>query len=435
MVLPKRGRLFASSCICLCLSFSGLASAKVIGMNTPATEISISRLKELPLSERKVWHEYIIQSQRQNIIDRNTLKAEQKPGVPIPPPPTAGSSKMPLEKESSWYSSIDALAIAENIISFQTPSGGWSKNQDRTKPPRLPGQRYSNNAETMEIGTGSFDAPRDRFWTFVGSFDNDATTTEIRFLAKVQAQIPFSDGQKYRDSILKGINYILMSQYPNGGWPQNYPLEGGFHDGITFNDNVVAKAASLLADIAEGDEEFKFVPEAIKQKASISSVRAIKLILKSQVIINSKRTVWPQQIDAISLEPISARNYEMRSLASAESADVLIFLMKQKNPSLEMKTAIHQGVLWLKEKAIYNKAFTKMSDEDGRKLIDKEGAGPIWSRNYDLKTGQPIFGDWGKTIHDDVNEISKGRRNGYSWYGSGPQKAINMYEVWKLNNK
>ena len=78
----------------------------------------------------------------------------------------------------------------------------------RDYPKRLPGQRYSNNAETMEVGTGSFDAPTDRFWTFVGSLDNGATTTEMRFLARVQQQLPGEEGEVYRQSILKGVRYL-----------------------------------------------------------------------------------------------------------------------------------------------------------------------------------------------------------------------------------
>jgi PelA/Pel-15E family pectate lyase len=129
----------------------------------------------------------------------------------------------------------------------------------------------------------------------------------------------------------------------------------------------------------------------------------------------------------MTLKPISARNYEMRSLASAESTEVLLFLMRQPNPTPEIRAAIDAGVAWLKAHAIYDKAFTKVSEEEGRKLVDKPGAGPIWSRNYDIQTGKPIFGDWDKSIQDDVNNISKGRRNGYSWYNAAPQKALDAY--------
>lgn len=50
------------------------------------------------------------------------------------------------------------------------------------------------------------------------------------------------------------MRYLLNAQYPNGGWPQIWPLEGGFHDSITFNDNAVANAAMLLRDVSQGRE-------------------------------------------------------------------------------------------------------------------------------------------------------------------------------------
>ncbi|BEV12913.1 pectate lyase (plasmid) [Asticcacaulis sp. DW145] len=417
----------------LALSFAAtpqFAAAAVIGTNTPAPEVTPSRLSELPASQRAAWAEYIARSQKQMAFDKATLAAELQPGETPPPPPVAGSGKMALNKDAAWYATPEARAMADTIVSFQTPSGGWSKNQDRTKPPRLRGQRFGNNAETMELNTGSFDAPHDRFWTFVGTLDNGATWTEMRFLGRVQAQIPGKDGDAYRASILKGIAYLLMAQYPNGGWPQNYPLEGGFHDGITFNDDAVAQAALLLTDIAEGKPDFAFVPADLRRKAGEAAARALRPILDAQIMVNGQKTVWPQQVDALTLAPISARNYEMRSLASSESTDVLLFLMRQPKPTPEVRAAIHAGVNWLKAHAIYDKAFTEVSKDEGRKLIDKPGAGPIWSRNYDIQTGKPIFGDWDKSIQDDVNNISKGRRNGYSWYGNGPKKALDAYADW-----
>ena len=54
----------------------------------------------------------------------------------------------------------------------------------------------------------------------------------------------------------------------------------------------------------------------------------------------------------------------------------------------------------------------------GRKLMAVEGAGPIWARYYQIGTDKPIFGDRDKTIHDDVNELSLERRNGYSWFNA-----------------
>jgi PelA/Pel-15E family pectate lyase len=404
----------------------GALLAAIIGHNTPAPEMSASRLAELPAAQRPAWRAYLERSERQMAFDRATLARELQPGDTVPPPPVAGKMNAPLDCEPAWYGAAEATAIAQTVLSFQTPSGGWSKNQDRSGPPRRPGQRYSNNAETMTVGTGSFDEPRDRYWTFVGTLDNDATHTEIRFLARVNLQRPRA---AYQTAILKGIRYLLMAQYPNGGWPQNYPLEGGFHDGITFNDEAVSEAARLLQDVAGPAPEFAFVPAALRRRAAAAAARAVDLMLEAQVRVDGRLTIWPQQADAVSLAPISARNYEPRGLASAESAGVLLFLMQQPRPTPAMKAAVEAGIAWLQAQALRDHAFTMTPD--GRRLIAQPGAGPLWSRVYDIATARPIFGDWGKTIHDDVNEISKGRRNGYSWWGTWPQKALDAYPRWK----
>ncbi|WP_204266508.1 pectate lyase, partial [Enterobacter hormaechei] len=75
----------------------------------------------------------------------------------------------------------------------------------------------------------------DEAWSYVGTIDNNATTSELRFLARVQAMAPGAEGERYRAAFLKGVRYLLEAQFPNGGWPQIYPLQGGYHDALTYN--------------------------------------------------------------------------------------------------------------------------------------------------------------------------------------------------------
>ncbi len=70
----------------------------------------------------------------------------------------------------------------------------------------------------------------------------------------------------------------------------------------------------------------------------------------------------------------------------------------------------------------------------GRHLVSTPGHGPIWARFYQIGTDRPIFGDRDKTIHDNVDEISNERRNGYAWYTESPQKALHRYAEWKKAN-
>ena len=51
-----------------------------------------------------------------------------------------------------------------------------------------------------------------------------------------------------------------------------------------------------------------------------------------------------------------------------------------------------------------------------------------------MSTGQPVFGDRDKTIHDDVRELSPERRNGYAWYSAGPQQALDAYAAWSKSH-
>ena len=112
---------------------------------------------------------------------------------------------------------------------------------------------------------------RDPHWNYVGTLDNDATNTELHFLVLVSGATPGAAGGAYRASFLRGIRYLLAAQFPNGGWPQVWPLEGGYHDAITFNDNAVTESAETLTAVAEGAGNYSFVPAVLRLNAKMSA--------------------------------------------------------------------------------------------------------------------------------------------------------------------
>jgi PelA/Pel-15E family pectate lyase len=336
---------------------------------------------------------------------------------------------MPLDRNSAWYATPEAKHVGDVIVSFQTPGGGWSKNFSMSGEERLKGQSYAPNNVSRFLGPADFDTPRDPNWNYVSTLDNNATTTQLQFLARLAGANPEPDGDKYRKSFIKGIHWLLNAQYPNGGWPQVWPLEGGYHDAITYNDNAVTLAATVMTEVANGQGDYAFVPAELRKQARDSAAKALDCILKTQVVVNGKKTVWAQQHDPLTMQPVAGRNFEPAALSSGESADILSYLMSLPNPGAAVMQSIEAGIAWLKSVAIYNEAWTG-TRADGRHLAPQQGAGPIWARYYSLTTGKPIFGDRDKTIHDDVSELSLERRNGYAWYSSGPQNAIDVYEKW-----
>jgi PelA/Pel-15E family pectate lyase len=407
--------------------------AHVIGFNGPAQSLTATRIAALPPGERAAWSDYLARSDRFGKADRAALAAERKPGRMWALPPEhygPGIASMPLDKDAGWYTGPEAHRIAENVLSFQTPAGGWGKNQNRAAPPRQPGQDYANKAEQTNPDRTNLDAPHDIYWTFVGTLDNGATVGELRFLARMIAAQPAgsADRSRYEASFVKGVRYLLDAQYPNGGWPQIYPLEGDFHDSVTFNDNAVARVAELLREVSE-ETGYDYVPTEIRARAGAAQAKAVEVILAAEFRMKGKPVGWPQQADPLTLAPASARNFEPAAICSDETTDVLLFLMEQRDPGPAIRRAVVDGVTWLKMSAVYGKAW--ISTPDGRKLIDRDYGGPLWSRLYDPATNKPIFGDWDKGIRDDVNEISIGRRNGYGWYVTTPEKTIDTYHIWR----
>jgi len=187
---------------------------------------------------------------------------------------------------------------------------------------------------------------------------------------------------------------------------------------------------NLLRDVSAGTNEFGFVPDKTRRLAAASLQRGLACVLECQIIVNGQRTVWCQQYDPLTLQPVSARNYEMPSEASRESADIMLFLMAQPHPDAKIIESVNAAAAWFEKTRIRDMAF-KVVPGKGRRLVPTPGHGPIWARFYQIGTDSPIFGDRDKSIHDNVDEISDERRNGYAWFSDGPQKALDRYAEWK----
>lgn len=426
MQIDWRSALFA-----LALS-AGCASAAVIGASTAAESITPDRIAALPSAQQRVWRDYLARSVRQMQADRAFLQAEMKTAglsTEIVPPNGSASRSMPLNRPAEWYGSAEARRIADIVVSFQTPAGGWSKNLNLSDHVRKPGESFAPNNLSAHLSPGDFDTPRDPNWNYVGTLDNDATTTELQFLASV---IAAKGGDAYRAAFLRGTSYLFAAQFPNGGWPRVWPLEGGYHDAITFNDGAMTETLELLQSVAEGKDVFVFLPENVRARARASVAKGIECILSTQITENGRRTVWAQQHDALNLRPVAGRNYEPAAQCASESAAMVVFLMGLPQPSPAVADAIRAAIAWFRKTAIYGTAYGRGAD--GRRLTSADGAGPIWARFYEIGTDRPIFGDRDKSLHDDVNDLSLERRNGYSWYNGAPQEALGRYAGWSKSH-
>jgi PelA/Pel-15E family pectate lyase len=243
------------------------------------------------------------------------------------------------------------------------------------------------------------------------TIDNGATFTQLSYLARVYTA---QRQKRHRESFEKGLDYLLKAQYPNGGWPQFYPDLSGYYKHITFNDNAMIGVMKLLRDVAASKPAYAFVDGGRRAAAAKAVEKGIDVILKTQVIVNGKRTVWCAQHDEVTLAPTSARKYEVASLSGGESVEIVRFLMSIKKPSPAVVEAIESAIKWFEQ--------SQLKDPEGK---------PTWARFYEIGTNRPIFVGRDGVVKYDVNQIDEERRTGYAWYVDGAAKLLNTdYPAW-----
>ena len=305
-----------------------------------------------------------------------------------------------LRKPDRWYSGPRGKEAVANILSWQTAYGDWPKNVDTVGRP-------SNETEPLR-----------------GTFDNGATTGELRVLARAYG---VTEDPEILHAFLLGFDHILRGQYRNGGWPQSFPLRGGYPDHITFNDNTMIRLMDFLRDSAR-DQDFSFLDRARKASADAAWRRGVDVILRAQIMVNGQRTVWCAQHHPETLEPMGARRYELPSLSGGESASILRFLMSIEAPSEQEIRAVEAGVSWFREAEIQGKRYVKENGD--RVLKDDPEANGLWARFYEIETNRPIFCDRDGILRYHIHEIGSERRNGYSWYGNWGRSVAEAYESW-----
>lgn len=366
-----------------------------------------ARLGEVPAGERARWEDYLANSRQLAARDRQVMAAELA---------SIGATRMRRAQYASaafdggegrpaaWFTTAEARRLADNLLTYQTPSGGWSKRVAYDSA-RAPGQSWYSESDG---------------WSYIPTIDNGATTSQLWYLGRIDAAQPDA---RYRAAFLRGLDYLLTAQYPTGCWPQVFPLQGSYHDAATFNDDAATNVLTLLDAVTA--VQFPFVGEEMVLRAARASALGLECLLKSQVGVGGRRTVWGQQHDPITLQPVGARSYELRSLSGRESAGIMTYLMSLRAPDARVAAAIHAAAAYFNATAVRGVRY----DYQQGATADP-GAGPIWARMTEIGTNRPIFANRDGVVLYDWNQLTD-RRTGYAWYGTEPGSALKKYEKWR----
>ena len=336
-------------------------------------------------------------------------------------------------QNAAYYATAEALQVADNFLVFQKNCGGWDKDIDMV------------NATAAQLASAV--SSKNTYATL----DNTATTLQLEFLGRVITA--GASNPKYIEAFYKGLEYVLAAQYSpekGNGWPQCFPLRGGYYDNITFNDNAMTRVMTFMDTIVDKARHMVFVtterPE-LYQRCLEARDRGFEFIMNSQLVVNGEKTAWAAQyIPGRTYVPVTARSYEPASLVSAESVSVTRYLMGLKNWPAEVDAVIEASVNYFIKCALVGWVERRVSGWQyilgNDRYLEYTGnpTDRLWARFYEYEDNGP-FGPAGVTPiymgRESVKrkfyyEIPLGRRLGYSWVGTWPRALIDTeFDAWK----
>lgn len=324
------------------------------------------------------------------------------------------------------YEPQQIVEIANNILLYQRNNGGWVENQDPA--------RILNEQEQAAL-LGQKDNA-----TF--SFDNHDIYSQVEYLAAVYTQ---TGDARYRDASLRGLGLIFRVQDPKcGGWPHTVPGTEVYHPYITMADDVTSGILTTLRKLANAAEPYRWADEALQMRAARALKRGDECILRLQVRQDDGRlSAWAGQYHPRTLEPVGGRSFELASVVSWESVQVVRYLMDIPHPSVEQVQAIQAAISWFNRSAITGWRleqfpidppirYTFHTAKVDRRLVADPAAPRLWARFYDLRDNSVVLANRDGKRVTEYSQIHHERRTGYAWYTTWPEKMLTKeYPAWK----
>lgn len=203
-----------------------------------------------------------------------------------------------------------AQKAADALMFGQTKEGGWHYVVD-FEPKGLQ-DYYKNQASKFKWGM-----EEQRFYKGNATFDDGNSQNATRFILRLYT---VSKNEKYKAPLLKALNFFLTAQYPNGAFPQRFPLKFDFiHDGFpdytsyyTLNDGATVTAIQVLVDAYEKLGDKKYLDSAKKAVDFLIAVQGPE-----------DQGCWAEQYHPDTMQPVKARTHEPAGFVIRESEQVI----------------------------------------------------------------------------------------------------------------
>jgi PelA/Pel-15E family pectate lyase len=233
-----------------------------------------------------------------------------------------------LATNDEYYYKL-AEKAALSLIDAQLDCGGWNYMTDH---------RGDESIKKWYATVGKNAWALEEFQKYSGNatFDNETTTGAAEFLLRIYL---LKKDYRFLKAVEKAGQFILKSQYEQGGWPQRYPAKNSsdYTACYTFNDRAIwnnIRLLIILYDIFDRDE----LSGPIKD--------GMDFYLLSQQ--PAPQDGWCGQY-TMDMKPAGARTYEPAALYTEITAENIHLLLKfyYMTGCSKYLNRIHEATNWL----------------------------------------------------------------------------------------
>ena len=212
-----------------------------------------------------------------------------------------------------YYECAECVALC--IMQGQLPCGGWNYMFDLEPEDSL---------KTWYDTVGKQAWRLEEFQHYYGNatFDDKVTKHCAEFLLRIYLE---KHDKTFLTPLEKAIDFFGESQYPNGGWPQRYPLmndhpfkgKADYTSFVTLNDDVMEENIDFLLQCytSLGREDLK--------QPILKAMHLLRDLQQKPPLAG-----WADQYTPDDLKPAHARSYEPRAINTATTIAMVNKMME-----------------------------------------------------------------------------------------------------------
>jgi len=277
-----------------------------------------------------------------------------------------------------------AKAAAAALAWGQLESGGWDYRIDFDPEGR---KRWYYRQDKGKLSAEETAKRRNTC-----TFDDNTSQHAMRLLMAVDDITGHEP--RYHEAVEYGLEFFQRAQFPNGAWPQRYPLaQSGYSRHYTFNDNALNDCIDVMLIAYHTYDKGEYLD---------SARRGGDFIIASQ--LPKPQAGWAQQYDE-NLKPMPARWFEPAACNGAVTPRNMRTLMQLYLETGEEKylAPMPAAIEWLERSRM----------PDGQ-----------WARFSELGTNRPLYVNMDREVVYEFVNI----RPGYSWMSTyGIESTIGQY--------